>query len=133
MKPRITTAAKVLRATFYAGGVIATAAGLATVIAGAKSLPGEEAANPVVESELRFYAAFYVAYGLAVLRVAPRADHATGSVRALAGALFLAGLARAWAWQSVGEPHRAQQGLVVAELIGPPVIAAWQARVASSA
>jgi hypothetical protein len=72
VKPRITTAAKMLRATFYAGGVIATAAGLATVIAGAKSLPAEEAANPVVESELRFYAAFYVAYGLAVLRVAPK-------------------------------------------------------------
>lgn len=115
---------------FYLGGLVATTAGLHTVIAGAKSLPGQGKANPGVESELRFYAAFYVAYGVAALRVAPRADRDTPAVRALAGALLLAGLARALGWLAVGRPHRVQRGLLVIELAAPPLITAWQARVA---
>jgi hypothetical protein len=117
---------------FYLGGLVATTAGLHTVIAGGKSLPGQSSANPVVESELRFYAAFYVAYGVAALRVAPRADRDTPTVRALAGALFLAGLARALGSLAVGRPHRVQRGLLVIELVAPPLITAWQARLAST-
>jgi uncharacterized protein DUF4345 len=116
---------------FYVGGLVATTAGLHTVIAGAKSLPAEDVANPSVESELRFYAAFYVAYGVLALRVAPRADRDTPAVRALTGALFLAGLARAAGWLAVGRPHRLQRGLLVIELAAPPLITAWQARLAA--
>jgi hypothetical protein len=112
---------------------VATAAGLYTVVAGAKSLPDQELANASVESELRFYAAFYVVYGLAALRVAPRADRDRESVRALAGALFLAGLARTGGWFVAGKPHRLQRGLLVVELAAPPVIVAWQARLAELA
>jgi hypothetical protein len=115
---------RALRATLYTGGVVATAAGLHTVIAGGKSLPDEGLANPSVESELRFYAAFYVAYGLALLRVAPRADREPAAVRSLAGALFLAGLARAGGWLAVGRPHRVQLALLGIELGAPPVMVA---------
>lgn len=100
------------------------------MIAGAKSLPGQEVANPSVESELRFYAAFYVAYGIVALRVAPRADRDILAVRALAGALFLAGLARACGWLAVGKPHGLQRGLLAIELAAPPLIIAWQAQLA---
>jgi uncharacterized protein DUF4345 len=108
--------------------VVATTAGLDTVIRGGKSLPGQSFANPVVESELRFYAAFYVAYGVAALRVAARADSDTASLRALAGALFLAGLARIIGWRTVGRPHPMQRVLLAIELVGPPSMVAWQAR-----
>jgi hypothetical protein len=117
-----------LRAVVYLTGAVATTAGLHTVLAGARSLPAQRLANPVVESELRFYAAFYVAYGLVALRVAPRADRDTPGVRALAGALFLAGLSRIPGWRATGRPHRAQLALLVIELAGPPSIVAWQAR-----
>jgi uncharacterized protein DUF4345 len=117
-----------LRGLFYVGGAVATTAGLHTVIAGARSLPGQELANASLESELRFYAAFYVAYGAAALRVAPRADHDTMTVRALAGTLFLAGLARAGGWLAVGKPHGAQHALLLVELATPPAIVGWQAR-----
>ncbi len=119
-----------LRAVFYVGGGVATTAGLHTVIAGAKSLRGQQPANPSVESELRFYAAFYVAYGLAALRVAPHADRDTTTVRALAGALFLGGLARAGGWFAVGRPQAIQRALLAIELAAPPPIVAWQARLA---
>jgi hypothetical protein len=117
-----------LRAAFYAGGTVATGAGLHTVIAGARSLPRQRRANPTLESELRYYAAFYVAYGLALLRVAPRADRDAPAVRALAGALFLAGLARAGGWRAAGPPHPLQRVLLLAELGLPPAVLAWQAR-----
>lgn len=123
--------ARGLQAALATGGVVATTAGLHTVIAGARSIAGEATANPSVESELRFYAAFYVAYGVAALRVAPRADRDAAAVRALAGSLFLAGLARAGGWLAVGRPHGLQRGLLAIELAAPPVVVAWQGRVAT--
>jgi Domain of unknown function (DUF4345) len=122
------TTTRALRAIFYVGGVVATAAGLHTVIAGSKSIAGEERANASVESELRFYAAFYLAYGLVALSVAPRAERDPTTVRALAGALFLAGLARAGGWVTVGRPHRVQIALLAIELSAPPTIVACQTR-----
>ena len=119
-----------LRAALYVGGLVATSAGLHTVLAGVKSLPGKQRANSSVDSELRFYAAFYVAYGLAVLRTAPRADRDVAAVRGLAGALFLAGLARGGAWLATGKPHPAQRALLAIELAAPPILVASQARVA---
>jgi hypothetical protein len=115
----------------YVGGAVATGAGMHTVIAGARSIAGQGAANASVESELRFYAAFYVAYGLAALRVAPRADRDHAAVRALAGALFLAGLARAGAWRAAGKPHVGQRALLAVELAGPPALGLLQARLAA--
>ena len=117
-----------LRALFYIGGSVATTAGLHTVIFGARSIPGQGPANASVESELRFYAAFYVAYGLAALRVAPRADSEATAVRGLAGALFLAGLARAGGWPAAGKPHPLQRALLAVELTLPPVIVVLQSR-----
>ena len=121
---------RALRGTVGAAGVVATAAGLDTMLRGARTVAGEGPANAALESELRFYAAFYVAYGLVALRVAPRADRDGAAVRGLAGALFLAGLARAGSWATVGRPHRLQLALLALELGGPPPVAAWQARLA---
>ena len=123
-------AARALRAVVYVGGAVAIAAGLDTVVRGARSIPGRQVANAAVESELRFYAAFYVAYGVAVLRVAPRADRDTAAVRALAGALLLAGLARAGGWLAAGRPEPLQRGLLTIELAAPPLVTAWQSRLA---
>jgi uncharacterized protein DUF4345 len=117
-----------MRALLYLAGAVATTAGLHTVLAGVRSLPGRQSASASVESELRFYSAFYVAYGVAALRIAPRADHDAEAVRALAGALFLAGLARAGGWLAAGPPHPLQRALLVVELAAPPTVVACQAR-----
>jgi hypothetical protein len=121
--------ARALRATLYGGGAVATAAGVHTMVAGARSIPGRRRrSSPDVESELRFYAAFYAAYGVAALRAAPRAHTDTAAVRALAGTLFLAGLARAGAWRAAGRPNAGQLALLAIELAAPPAILAGQAR-----
>jgi hypothetical protein len=120
---------KALRSLFYAGGAVATVGGLHSVVAGARSLPAQQPANSSLESELRYYAAFYVAFGLLVLRTASRADSDTAAVRALAGALFLGGLSRAGGWATVGRPHMLQRILLAFELGLPPVMIAWQWRI----
>jgi uncharacterized protein DUF4345 len=63
-----------LRDLLYLGGAVATSAGLHTLLGGGKSFPPWRHAGAAVESELRFYSAFYVAYGLLLLRTARRAD-----------------------------------------------------------
>ena len=75
----------------------------------------------MVESEVRFYGAFYAAYGMLMLRVARRAQPDPRAVQGLAGALFLAGLSRAGAWLTVGKPHPLQQALLALELTLPPL------------
>lgn len=52
---------RALRAAFYLGGLVATTAGLHTVIAGARSIPGKRRSGSSMESELRFYAALLAA------------------------------------------------------------------------
>jgi hypothetical protein len=126
----VRSSARALKALFYVAGTVATVAGLDTVIRGVRSVPRQRPGNPSIESELRFYAAFYTAYGLAVLGVAPRADRDTSAVRALSGALFVAGLARAGGWIAAGRPHPLQRFLLGIELVAPPLIVAWQARLA---
>jgi hypothetical protein len=122
-------AGSALRASLYLGGAVATAAGLHTVAAGARSVPGEtEAAKASLESEIRYYGAFYVAYGLALLRLAPRAPREPAAVRAAAGVLFGAGLARAGGWLAAGPPHPTQRALLAIELGAPPALALWQRR-----
>jgi Domain of unknown function (DUF4345) len=123
---------KLLKLAFYVGGVVATTAGLHTVLMGSKSLPGRQRLDAVVESELRFYAAFYVAYGGLLLHIAPRADQDSTAVRGLAGALFLAGLARTGAWFAVGRPDRKQVGLLMLELGLPPIVVVAQKQLADS-
>lgn len=122
-----------LRGLLYLGGVVATSAGLHTLLGGGKSFPPWRRAGAMVESELRFYCAFYVAYGLFAFRTARRAAPDPGAVRALAAALFLAGLGRAGAWLTVGKPHPLQRALLAIELAAPAVIVVEQARARSAA
>lgn len=110
-----------------ASGVVATLAGLHTVVAGARSIVGQRQADPAVESELRYYSAFYVAYGLHLLGLA-RSGADDAAVRRAAGAVFLGGLARAGAWNAAGAPNRVQRALLAIELAGPPGLVVWQRR-----
>jgi Domain of unknown function (DUF4345) len=82
---------------------------------------------------MRFYSAFYVAYGVSVVRTARGTQLDPAAVRALAGTLFLAGLGRAGAWLTVGKPHPLQQALLAIELAAPPLVLAEQARLRAKA
>jgi len=119
------------RALTYSAGAVAAAAGLHSALAGVRSVPGRPRAGTEVDSELRYYGAFYSAYGLALLRVAPRAEEETVALRSLAGVMFAGGLARARGWAANGRPHPVQLALLTLELGVPPVLVAAQSRAAT--
>jgi hypothetical protein len=115
-----------LRAFFTLLGVVALIAGLYGAATGVGGMLGEARASASVDSELRFLAVSWAAFGAVSLWVAPRlAEHVT-VVRALALVLFAAGLARVVSWADVGRPDGIYVALMVIELLAPPLI--WVAQ-----
>lgn len=118
-----------LQALFVGLGSVAIMAGTFAVLTGSSGqLEGSET-TASEESEFRFFAAFWIAYGVAALWVAPRVDRETTAVRALALALFVGGLARGLAWISAGPPHAVFIALMSLELLIPPLVVWWQSRI----
>lgn len=107
-------------------GAVMVVAGSSTVIGGADLIPGVETVTPSVDSEMRFYAVWYVVGGLFLLRAVPRIGAETFVIRVIAGAFFLAGCARVLSWLAVGRPHPFAVALMVIELVLPLVIVPWQ-------
>lgn len=97
-------------------GIVAVAAGGHTVLTGGDSVLNHGDVSAGVDSELRFYAAWY-----AVI------------VRAVGAAFFLAGSARLLSLVTVGSPHAFALVLMVVEFVIPVVIVPWQAAVARRA
>jgi hypothetical protein len=124
---------RLLQALFGVLGVVPILTGLYAVLAGPGGQVDGEAVNASVESEFRFFASLWIAFGAAALWVAPRVDRETALVRLLAGILFSAGLARAIAWIAAGTPHWSYLVLLGLELLLPPLIVSWQAQLARAA
>ena len=117
-----------VRAWLAATGLVATVAGLDTAMRGARSVIGEPRASERLESELRFYAGTYVAYGVALLGAARGSDTDSRVVAKLAGVMFAGGAARAVGWARAGRPHPGQLALLAIEIAGPPALVAAQRR-----
>ena len=114
-------------------GCVAVAAGSVTLIFGATSVVGVEHPTPAADSEMRFFAAWYAAAGVALLRVVPRVETQGNLIRGIAVVVFIAGCARGLSWVVVGEPPGAAKLLMVIELALPFVIIPWQASVEHTA
>jgi hypothetical protein len=119
---------RLLQALFGALGVVSILTGLFAVLTGPGGQVDGEAVNASVESEFRFYASLWVAFGAAALWVAPRVDREAAVVRLLAVILFSAGLARTIAWIAAGTPHWSLLFLLGLELLLPPLILYLQAQ-----
>ena len=119
---------RLLQALFAALGVVPILTGLFAVLTGPGGQVDGEAVNASVESEFRFFASLWIAFGAVALWVAPRVDRETRVVRALALILFSAGLARAIAWIAAGTPHWSFLLLLCLELLLPPLILYLQAQ-----
>lgn len=111
-------------------GAGACVAGAATVLLGAGSIIGLASLTPTADSEMRFYATWYVLAGVLAIRSARRVEDETFTIRVLFGGLFLAGCARALSLAVVGRPHAFSVVLMALELVLPLVILPWQAAVA---
>jgi hypothetical protein len=79
-----------------------------------------------MDSELRFYAPFWGAYGVLLLLCARDFAARAGWTPWLAGVFFAGGLGRAISWAAAGPPHPFFSLLMAIELAAPPaMIALW--------
>ena len=80
------------------------------------------------DSELRFYAPFWVAYGALLVWVARDLGNRLAWVPPAAALFFAGGVGRLFSLIVVGPPHPAFTGLMLIELVLPPVfLALWAA------
>lgn len=84
------------------------------------------------DSELRFYAALFLVFGVLCLRAARNIHKHSSSVPWLAAAFFAGGLGRALSWVMMGPPHPFYLLLMAIELIVPPLLMALWLTIASS-
>ncbi len=75
-----------------------------------------------MDSELRFYAPFWGAYGILLIVVARNLPKHMRYVPALAALFFVGGVGRAISYATVGAPHPVFTLLMGIELLLPPVL-----------
>ena len=102
------------------------AAGTLTVLLGLSSVAGDVVATPDADSEIRFYAVWYVVMGVLLLRSLSDIAAAGTIVRLVGLGFFAAGCARIVSWIAAGRPSSFSVTLMVVELILPFVIIPWQ-------
>jgi hypothetical protein len=132
-----------LRFLLYALGASAVAIAVAIFVLGAGATahafeaafdaisgphPGEGAWPAVMDSELRFYAVLWGAYGLLLIAVARHIEARGRWLPWLALVFFLGGIGRLLSLVLVGPPHQVFVLLMGLELVLPPVIVlVWRA------
>jgi predicted anti-sigma-YlaC factor YlaD len=114
-------------------GALAAVAGARGVLRGAREVAGPTPVLAVVDSEYRFYAAWYLLTGVTLLQAASKPQAARGQVRLVGVGLWTAASGRILSWQQTGRPSTGQLLLLGVELTLPTLLLPWQARVARSA
>lgn len=103
-------------------GFVMVLAGASTVLLGATSISGIDDPSPAVDSEMRFYAAWYVALGFLLVRAAWRHEIGGSIAKIVAATFFIAGCSRALSWAVIGKPPTIAVALMFVELLLPLLI-----------
>jgi hypothetical protein len=114
-------------------GAVAVAFGGLTVLAGAGGVLDGGPVSASVDSELRFYAAWYVGAGVLMLRSILRVEVEGSTIRLICVVLLIAAGARVLSIVALGTPHPLFLALMVIEFVIPVVIVPWQAALARRA
>ena len=88
--------------------------------------------SPTVESEMRFYAPFWIAYGGLLIYVARDLSKHGSWMPLLCGVFFAGGAGRVISYFTAGPPHPAFTVLMAIELVLPIVFVVLWARVRDS-
>jgi hypothetical protein len=75
-----------------------------------------------MDSQMRFYAAFWGAYGVLLVLIVTNTEPYLDLVPWLAAVMFTGGLGRAVSRLTVGVPYRAFTTLMTVELLAPPLM-----------
>jgi hypothetical protein len=114
-------ALQVLLALF---GVVDIAIALAHIFVGPASIPGSIPVNATMDSEDRFYAVLFAAYGAAILWCVRDIERKSAVVYFLMATFFVGGLARLISIAAVGLPNTFFIAMTIVELV-LPLLLAW--------
>jgi Domain of unknown function (DUF4345) len=99
------------------------------VVLGPASIPGSVPVNATMDSEDRFYATLFMAYGAALLWCVKDVERKSKVVYFLMLTFFVGGLARIVSMLAVGLPNQFFIAMTVLELCLPCIIAYMQYRI----
>jgi Domain of unknown function (DUF4345) len=99
------------------------------VVLGPSAIPGSIPVNATMDSEDRFYATLFAAYGAALLWCIRDIERKGEVVYFLALTFFVGGLARLVSMAVVGLPNRFFTAMTALELVIPVVMAVMQSRI----
>lgn len=100
----------------------------ADMLLGAR-LPTEALADPVLDSQNRFYGVAFILYGVLLFLCASDIPKYATVLRCVIWVFFAAGLARIVSIVLHGAPSPFVLTLLASELVTPPVLALWLSRV----
>jgi hypothetical protein len=87
-------------------------------------------ANPLLDSNLRFFGGVWFGLGLALYWLIPKIEKQTVLFRAIWGMIFVGGIGRVISMLLIGLPPVPFIGFTILEIVGAPIFVAWQARIA---
>jgi len=122
---------KGLQIFFVVFGLTAIAIALLHVVLGPSAIPGSVPVNATMDSEDRFYATLFGAYGVALLWCVKDIERKSRVVYFLLAAFFVGGLARLLSVWAVGPPNGFFVAMTVLELVIPIVAALVQSKISS--
>jgi len=124
---------RALQITLGTLACIPFASGLAGMLVGPRSLPGDHSrVEPSLDNEYRYAHAIWFGAAPLIWSTLPQVERQGTVLRAVSATVFLGGLTRAWSWRRAGRPHPVFVGATALEL-GIPALALWQNRVAARA
>ncbi|MGH3674279.1 MAG: DUF4345 domain-containing protein [Mycobacterium sp.] len=103
-------------------GVIVIAISLAHLAIGPEAIIGGSDVNPTSDGEDRFFAGFFLGYGVALLWCARDVEHKRMFVNFLAAVVFVGGIGRLLSVILVGPPHPFYLAMLAIELGLPPLM-----------
>ena len=101
--------------------VVCAGIGLAHLLFGTATVVGGGSVNATINSDMRFYAVLFTAYGLAFVWCAKDVETKALPINLLGLIFFLGALARLLAWAATGEPNWFYVLMVPVELVVPVV------------
>jgi hypothetical protein len=103
------------------------------IVLGPSVIPGSIPVNATMDSEDRFYATLFAAYGVALLWCIKDIERKSKVVYFLALTFFFGGLARLVSMAAVGLPNTFFRAMTVLELLIPFLMAFMQSRLSKTA
>ena len=110
-------------------GVTAILIASSHIVLGPSAIPGSVPVNSTMDSEDRFYATLFAAYGMALIWCAVEVERKSLFVYFLAATFFAGGLARLLSLVAVGPPNAFFFTMMILELVIPVFMVVMQARI----